>query len=333
MGYKIAVVGASGLVGSEIIKVLESSSLLIDDLICIASEKSVGKTVVFKNKTIKIGPLLENSFDNIDIVFLAAGSKVSKVFAPIAKKAKAIVIDSSSYFRMDDTVPLIIPEINPEALINHTGIIASPNCTTSIMLMPLSPLHKAFKIKRIVAATYQAVSGGGYKLINALLEETQAKLNDPNAPTKYGFNVYLHDSPIKENRYTEEELKMGNETRKILNDPKILVTSTCVRVPIIRAHSVAINVEFRKSFTLEKIYEELKKAKGVKLLEDFTLQKFPTPLDATNQKDTLCGRLRLDLTQKNTLELWAVGDQLLKGAALNAVQIAEKMDEMSLLKI
>ncbi|MFI5334432.1 MAG: aspartate-semialdehyde dehydrogenase, partial [Chlamydiales bacterium] len=237
-------------------------------------------------------------------------------------------IDSSSAFRGDPSIPLVIPEINPHSLAQHRGIIASPNCTTSIMLMVLAPLHRKAKIGRIVAATYQAASGAGASAMKELREETQAFLSDEAytrtmMPFPYAFNLFPHNSPLLENGYVEEEMKMVHETRKILEDPSIQVTATCVRVPVLRAHSMALNVEFSDKITLDEIYALLMKAPGVTILEDRKSNRFPMPLDASEMETVYCGRIRKDLTQPNTFEFWVVGDQLLKGAALNAVQIAE----------
>lgn len=319
--YNVALVGATGLVGRELLKLLEDFP--INNLKCFASDKSKGKELDFKKSKIVVDVVDEKSFDNIDIAFFAAGSKFSKLFLPFAKKS-SLVIDLSSAFRMQEEVPLVIPEINPHTINKKTRLISSPNCTTTIMLMALFPLHRTFKIKRIVASTYQAASGGGIKLMNKLEKDTFDILVDKKElKYPYGFNLYLHDSPLKENRYCEEEIKMVLETQKILEDKNIKVSATCVRVPILRAHSISMNVEFEKDISLDKAYNLLKKSPNLIIFEDFEKNRFATPFDATQKKETFVSRLRLDPTQKNTLELWAVGDQLLKGAALNGYQIAK----------
>ncbi len=325
MGKKIAIIGATGLVGQELIKLLNKRKFPLENLELFASEKSRGLNLKFKDKDIEVDTIGATSFEDIDIAFFAAGKAISQRYIPQAVKSNTICIDLSSAYRMDKEVPLVIPEINPHHLLNHKNIIASPNCTTSIMLIPLYPLHQEFKIKRIVASTYQAASGGGRKLIEKLLNDTKNFLSNKSSDYSYGFNLYLHDSPLNEDHYSEEEVKMQNETHKILEDPTIRISSTCVRVPVLRAHSISLNVEFRNNFSFEKAYSLLKKTKGLSLFENFSDNRFPTPFDATEQNNVYCGRIRLDTSQKNTLELWVVGDQLLKGAALNAVQIAEDL--------
>lgn len=306
MGQKktIAVIGASGAVGSLIVKLLQD-------------RKFPHEKILEFNRS---NPL--KSLDGIDLAFFAAGSTVSKEWIP---KAKCICIDSSSAFR--NQYPLIIPEINPHSI--KGNILTSPNCAATILLMPLFPLHRLFIVKRVIASTYQAASGAGAALMKELKEETRAELeNRPYnhlLPFPYAFNLFLHNSPLMENGYVEEELKMLHETRKILEDETIALSATCVRVPVLRAHSISANVEFEKPFTLNQVYDALKTMPGVKVFEDRSNNRFPTPLDATGQNDIFCGRFRIDPSRPNTLEFWAVGDQLLKGAALNAVQIAEKL--------
>ncbi|MEI6242111.1 MAG: aspartate-semialdehyde dehydrogenase [Chlamydiota bacterium] len=323
--YKIALVGATGLVGSELRKVLEKSSLSITSLRGFASSNSVGKSFSFRDQKITIEPLEKSRLEGQDILFFCAGSAISKEYIPLIRSKNALIIDSSSAYRMHKDVPLVIPEINAHAIKNHSGLIASPNCTTTLMLMALAPLHKTFGIRRIVAATYQAASGGGQKLINKLLQDTKNYLTSTQTedPMPYGFNLYLHNSALQTSRYTDEEIKMLTETHKILEDDTIKVTAMCVRVPVLRAHSIALNVELGTSFSLSEIYEHLQKMPGLQLMEDFTSNRFPTPFDVTEKNDVYCGRIRKDTSAENHLELWVVGDQLLKGAALNAVQIAE----------
>lgn len=306
--YRIALVGATGAVGQELLQLLEKRHFPVQELRCFASENSVGKTLPFRGASIPISALKENSFEGIDIAFFSAGKKISRIFAPIAAKSGAIAIDNSSAFRMDPTVPLVIPEINAHALKNHLGIIASPNCTVAIMLIALAPLHRNYKIKRIVASTYQAASGAGKKAMEELLLETKAHLDNSQFersvfPCPYAFNLFLHNSPMGEHGYVEEEMKMVHETRKILEDDTIQITSTCVRVPVLRAHSESLNVEFRNPIKKENALSLLEKAPGLTLLEDFPNNRFPMPTDASFQDNIFCGRIREDLTQPNTLEM------------------------------
>jgi aspartate-semialdehyde dehydrogenase len=336
--FHLAVVGATGAVGQEILRILEKRHFPVKTMRCFASSRSQGRLVTFQGQSIPVEILAPNSFKGVDIAIFSAGRKVALEYAPLAQKEGTIVVDNSSAFRKDPHIPLIIPEINAHAIKKHEGIIASPNCTTAIMLMALHPLHRHFGIKRIVAATYQAASGAGAQAMHELTLETKALLEDKSfdrsvMPHPYAFNLFLHNSPLLENGYLEEELKMLYETRKILEDETIRLTATCVRVPILRAHSIALNVEFHAPACKEQAYALLRQAQGITILENRKENYFPMPIDATGQDHVLCGRIREDLSQPNTLELWVVGDQLLKGAALNAVQIAEllikKHDESS----
>jgi aspartate-semialdehyde dehydrogenase len=312
----VAVVGATGAVGSEIVRLLLERQFPIGKLYLFASPNSAGKTV----QSLPVEVL--KSLRGIDLAFFAAGASVSREWIP---NAKCLCIDSSSAFR--ETSPLIIPEINAHAI--QGNLLTSPNCAATILLMPLFTLHRLFGAKRIVVSTYQAASGAGAHLLRELQEETRANLeNKPYPhllPFPYAFNLYPHNSLLNANGYVEEELKMLHETRKILEDDSIQVSATCVRVPVLRAHSITANVEFKKPFTLEQVYEALKEVPGLKLFEDRKANRFATPVDATGKDDVFCGRFRIDPSQPNTLEFWAVGDQLLKGAALNAVQIAERL--------
>jgi aspartate-semialdehyde dehydrogenase len=312
----VAVIGATGAVGREIVRLLLERRFPMKCLRLFASAKSIGSTV----HGISVEAL--ETLDGIDLAFFAAGSSVSKQWIP---NAKCLCIDSSSAFR--GQAPLIIPEINPHAIKEHRGVISSPNCTATVLLMPLFSLHRLFGVKRIVVSTYQAASGAGQKLMQELEDATRAHLAGGSyahsLPFPYAFNLYPHNSVLHESGYVEEELKMRSETRKILEDETIAMSATCVRVPVLRAHSVSANVEFKKPFTLEEVYHALRHVPGVKLLEERKQNRFPTPWDATGKEEVFCGRFRLDPSQPQTLEFWAVGDQLLKGAALNAVQIAE----------
>lgn len=330
MSFKIAVVGATGAVGKEAVALLEKGALPIERLRCFASLKSVGKTVCFRTEEICVEALEAHSLAGSDIVLFCAGSQVSKVWVPIALELGARVVDCSSFFRMDPSVPLIIPEINAHELSHEHRLIASPNCSTTIMLMALAPLHRVARIQRVVAATYQAASGAGAQAMKELQEETLSFLAGKPyersvMPFPYAFNLFTHNSSFHESGYAEEELKMRYETQKILSDPTIHVHATCVRVPVLRAHSEALNVTFEREMSVEEAYAILKEAPGVVLLEDRARGRFPMPLDAMQQEAIYCGRIRKDISHPNTLDLWVVGDQLLKGAALNAIQIIQEL--------
>lgn len=328
--YRIAVVGATGAVGQETLRILDSRGFPIEKIRCFASPNSVGKPLFFRGEKISLQALDNSSFKDLDIVLFSAGKKISLEFAPKAVQEGAVVIDNSSGFRMCPEVPLVIPEVNPEALLQHKGIIASPNCTATILLTALAPLHRLFQIKRIVLSTYQAASGAGATAMHELQEETKAFLSKEPfqrtvMPHPYAFNLFLHNAPMADDNYNEEESKVIEEARKILQEPALPIAVTCVRVPILRAHSESINVEFHKSITADAARSILANAPGITLLEDWKSNRFPMPSDASFQDNIFVGRIRNDLSQKNTLDLWIVGDQLLKGAALNAVQIAEML--------
>jgi aspartate-semialdehyde dehydrogenase len=318
--YTIAVVGATGLVGRELLNLLECSSIPIKSIKCFASEKSKGKKIKFKNEDIAIDYAKEGSFKGVDMALFCTESDISKELVDIAVKEGAICIDSSSHFRLDNKVPLIIPEINGHILKEKQyDIIASPNCTTTIMLMALYPLHNALIIDSIIASTYQAASGGGKALEDLLMQETIKSVSDTNFVPSYAFNIYLHDSKLHDNNYCSEELKMLYESRKIMHEGGIKISATCVRVPVMRAHSMSLNVTFKKEPDIDKVIDILKRGKGIVYEE----KDFPTPQKASGRNEVLIGRVRKPLFQPFGLEMWVVGDQLLKGAALNVLQIAE----------
>ena len=328
--YHVHLIGATGAVGQEILRLLEKGSFPIQHIRLFGSERSLGKKISFKNEEIPIELLDEKSFKGAHFAFFCAGSAISKQHIPLAVRQKVTVIDSSSYYRLDPTVPLVIPEINLEALEYHSGIVSSPNCTASIMLMALAPLHRRFQAKRVVAATYQAASGGGAKLMRELELETAAYLeNRPFQrhffPFPYAFNLFPHNSPLTDSGYCEEEIKMVEETKKILQDDSLRITATCVRVPVFRAHAIALNVQFENDLSVEETYAILQKTKGVTIFEDREKNRFATPFDVSGKEGVFCGRVRKDLSQEKTIDLWVVGDQLLKGAAQNAVQIFEAL--------
>ena len=328
MAKHVAIAGVTGAVGTEMLRVLEERGFPVASLKALASERSVGKKVMFRGEEITVEELSHDSFDGIDIALFSAGGPRSKEFAPSAVKSGAVVVDNSSAFRMDPDAPLVVPEVNPEAAREHKGIIANPNCSTIIMVVPLYPLYKAFGVERIFVATYQAASGAGKTAMRELEAETQAVLDGERfertvIPYPYAFNLFPHNSDIDEDGYCEEETKMVRETHKIFGDPGLRINAVCVRVPVLRAHSEAINVEFPRDVSPEQAYEVLADAPGVEVFEDRSANRWATPLDASGKGPVLVGRLRRDRSQPNTLDLWVVGDQLLKGAALNAVQIAE----------
>ncbi|MDB6073495.1 MAG: aspartate-semialdehyde dehydrogenase [Verrucomicrobiaceae bacterium] len=332
----VAIVGATGAVGAEMIRCLEERHFPISQLTLLASKRSAGKTLKFKGEDIVIKELTKDSFAGVDIALFSAGGGISKEFAPAAVAAGAVVVDNSSAFRMDPDVPLVVPEINAADVKLHKGIIANPNCTTAISLMALYPLHQAFGVKRIFASTYQAVSGTGAQAIEELASQGRewasqnrawdaAKLDSmPSVyPYQIAFNVLPQVDSFLDTGYTKEEMKMENEGRKIMHHPDFRASVTCVRVPVFRAHSVAISAEFEKPITPEAAREVLAKAPGLDLVDDPSTKKFPLPLDIAGKDNCAVGRIRQDCAMDNGLAFWVVGDQLLKGAALNAVQIAE----------
>ena len=292
---------------------------------------------MFRGQSLVVEAVNENSFKEVDLVLASAGGSSSKAWAETIVKSGAVMIDNSSAFRMLPTVPLVVPEINPEAAEKHQGIIANPNCTTILLGVAVYPLHLVQPIKRMVIATYQSASGAGARAMEEVKQQTQAILagEQPKAeilPYPLAFNLFPHNSPLTESGYCEEEMKMINETRKIFDAPQIQITATCVRVPVLRAHSEAVNLEFERPFAVAKAREILSQAPGVELLEDWQANYFPMPIDATGKDDVLVGRIRQDLSHANGLELWLCGDQIRKGAALNAIQIAELLVKKDLLR-
>jgi len=323
-------------VGTELLALLHQRQFPISDLKLLASPRSAGTSLAYGDREITVEAVSEETLEGVDLVLASAGGSISKVWAPKAVAAGAIVIDNSSAFRMDPTVPLVVPEINPAAARQHQGIIANPNCTTILMGVALWPLHQVRPIQRVVVATYQSASGAGARAMAELKTQSQAILNGETPvpeilPYPLAFNLFPHNSPLNANGYCEEELKMVHETRKIFGVPDLRVTATCVRVPVLRAHSEAINVEFGEPFPVAEARELIAAAPGVQLLEDWSRNYFPMPLEASGQDDVLVGRIRQDISNANGLELWLSGDQIRKGAALNAVQIAELLVAQDLL--
>jgi len=326
----VAVVGATGAVGIEMIKTLEKRNFPVGKLTLLASARSVGKKLSFKGQEIAVQELRKDSFAGIDIALFSAGGSISKEFAPIAAAAGCVVVDNSSAFRMDDEVPLVVPEINPEDIRRHKGIIANPNCTTAITLMALYPLHKAFGCRRIFASSYQAVSGTGAKAIAELKNQVDQIVQKKPVtrevyPHQIAFNVLPHVDSFLPTGYTKEEMKMENEGRKIMHHPSFRASVTCVRVPVYRAHSIAVTAEFEKPVTVETAREVLRRAPGLDVVDEPAKAQYPLPLYQAEQYNCAVGRLRKDCALDNGLCFWISGDQLLKGAALNAVQIAEEL--------
>ena len=321
-----AIIGASGNVGRKTIEILEKSKISFKELFLVASAKSAGKKIKFRKKEIEIENLESYDFSKAQITIFAAGSEVAKKWALKAAQ-KTIVIDNSSFFRMQKNIPLVVPEVNPEALDKHENIIANPNCSTIQMVLALKPLHDEYKIKRVIVSTYQAVSGAGKEAMDELFDQTKSFLDKKNIVSKnftkqIAFNLIPHIDVFDKDGYTKEELKMTNETKKIL-DEKIEVTATCVRVPVRTGHSESINIEFEKAFDLENIIKKLDNAPGCKVVDGRKDGEYITPLEAENDYTTYISRIRKDNTNPKAINIWVVSDNLLKGAALNTVQIAE----------
>ncbi|MDB6016545.1 MAG: aspartate-semialdehyde dehydrogenase [Pedosphaera sp.] len=324
----VAIVGATGAVGVEMIKTLEKRNFPVGKLTLLASARSVGKKMPFRGQDIAVTELTKDSFKGIDIALFSAGGGISKEFAPIAAAAGCVVVDNSSAFRMDESVPLVVPEINASDVKRHKGIIANPNCTTAITLMALYPLHQAFSVKRIFASSYQAVSGTGAKAIEELERQVNQVVSGQTVtkevyPHQIAFNVLPHVDSFLDSGYTKEEMKMENEGRKIMHHPAFRASVTCVRVPVYRAHSVAVSAEFDRPVTVEAARAVLRKAPGLDVVDAPEKKEYPLPLYAAETYNCQVGRIRMDCAMDNGLCFWVVGDQLLKGAALNAVQIAE----------
>ncbi|MDP9174681.1 MAG: aspartate-semialdehyde dehydrogenase [Planctomycetota bacterium] len=332
MSVNVAIVGATGAVGQEFLAVLAERKFPIKTLRLLASARSAGKKIIFEGNTHVVEELTKDSFKGIQIAFFSAGGSISKAFAPPAVAAGAVVIDNTSAFRMKDGVPLVVPEVNPEQIARHNGLIANPNCSTIIMNVPVWPLHKVNRVKRMVVSTYQAVSGAGAAGLHELEQQIKAyaagsAVERTLFPHQIVHNLFSHNSKISENGYNEEENKMVNETRKIFGDSRMMVTATCVRVPIPRAHCEAINLEFERPMTPQQAREILAKAPGVTIVDDREKNHFPMPLEASGQDNILVGRIRQDISRDDGrgIDLFVSGDQIRKGAATNAVQIGERL--------
>ena len=323
--FNVAVVGATGLVGRKMIEVLEERKFPVSSLRMLASVRSAGKELQFQGSSTVVQELTNDSFEGIDIAFFSAGASVSREFGPVAARAGALVIDNSSEFRMVDDVPLVVPEVNPGEIFKHKGIISNPNCSTIQLVVALKPLHDRWKIKRVVVSTYQSVTGAGTRAVNQLESElAKSKSVDRKLPHPIAFNVLPQIDIFFDGGYSREELKMANETRKIMGDASIRLTATCVRVPVVGGHSESVNIEFEKPFELKNVYEVLRSASGVVVQDDIMKSIYPMPILSHEKDEVFVGRIRRDDTIPNGLNLWIVSDNLRKGAATNAVQIAEE---------
>ena len=333
----VAIVGATGAVGQEFLTVLAERDFPIRHLKLLASARSAGKRVEYRGQPYVVEELTRDSFKDVHVAFFSAGGSISKEFAPAAVAAKAVVVDNTSAFRMKEGIPLVVPEVNPEQIQRHNGLIANPNCSTIIMNVPVWPLHKANRVKRIIVSTYQAVSGAGAWGLYELDAQLKAYANgQPIAKEKFPHqivnNLFSHNTKVAENGYNEEENKMVQETRKIFNDPKIMVTATCIRVPVPRAHSESINIEFERELSAEQAQAILREAPGILLVDKREAGGYVTPVECVGEYATYVSRVRDDSTVENGLSLWCVSDNLRKGAALNAVQIAELLGRRHLQK-
>jgi aspartate-semialdehyde dehydrogenase len=329
-GYKVAIVGATGLVGQEFIKVLEQRDFPMNSVELLASDRSAGKKLFVNHREMVVKETAPTSFKDVDIALFSAGAEISRYFSPLAAQAGAVVVDNSSAFRMEPKVPLVVPEVNPEDIQRHKGIIANPNCSTIQMVVALNPLHKVNPIKRIVAVTYQAVSGTGSAAVEELTEQSKQVLEGQTTvphvyPHQIAFNILPEIDVFLDNDYTKEEWKMVEETRKIMHAPDIAISAVCVRVPVFIGHSEAIHVEFSQPMAPDEAKRILAQAPGVKVLDDPGISLYPQPWSAAGTDDVFVGRIHRDVSHPNGLVMWVVADNLRKGAALNTVQIAEEI--------
>src|SRR6056297_312762 len=328
--YNLAVVGDRGAVGQEIIEILEERKFPVDNLKLIASKKSEGKKITFLNRKIKVESIENGIFEDIDIALFSIDSNLSKKYAPQAVKEGAVVIDNSNAFRMDDSVPLVVPEINANKINEHQGIIANPNCSTIQLVMAIKPIFKKYGLKRVIVNTYQAVSGTGKRDISELEQQIKDYIDKNEIksevyPYQISFNLLPHIDEFQENKYTKEEMKVVKETRKILDDKEIPITATAVRVPVFNGHGESVNIETEVSYLIDDIKNSIDKMENVKLVDNINENKYPMPIMVENEDEVMVGRIRRDYSKKNALNMWIVANNLRKGAALNAVQIAEKM--------
>ena len=332
MSQHVAIAGATGAVGTEFLKLLEARDFPMKSLRLLASSRSAGSKLKFRGENLEVEELTPKSFKGIDIAFFSAGGSRSKEFAPHAVDSGAVVIDNSSAFRMDEKVPLVVPEINPKQAFEHQGLIANPNCSTIQMVVALNPIHRAANIQRVVVSTYQAVSGAGASAMEELKQQLRAWANDEPMkqevfPTQIAFNLFPHIDVFQDNGYTKEEMKMVHETRKIMNDPNMQISATCVRVPVLRAHSEAVWIETEKPLSESEARELFEKEPGIVVQDERESGGYPTPWHITETQETYVGRIRKDISHPNGLTFWVVADQLYKGAALNAIQIAEVLQQ------
>ena len=332
MSQHVAIAGATGAVGTEFLKLLEARDFPMKSLRLLASSRSAGSKLKFRGENLEVEELTPKSFKGIDIAFFSAGGSRSKEFAPHAVDSGAVVIDNSSAFRMDEKVPLVVPEINPKQAFEHQGLIANPNCSTIQMVVALNPIHRAANIQRVVVSTYQAVSGAGASAMEELKQQLRAWANDEPMkqevfPTQIAFNLFPHIDVFQDNGYTKEEMKMVHETRKIMNAPNMQISATCVRVPVLRAHSEAVWVETEKPLSESKARELFEKEPGIVVQDERESGGYPTPWHITETQETYVGRIRKDISHQKGLTFWVVADQLYKGAALNAIQIAEVLQQ------
>ena len=332
MSQHVAIAGATGAVGTEFLKLLEARDFPMKSLRLLASSRSAGSKLKFRGENLEVEELTPKSFKGIDIAFFSAGGSRSKEFAPHAVDSGAVVIDNSSAFRMDEKVPLVVPEINPKQAFEHQGLIANPNCSTIQMVVALNPIHRAANIQRVVVSTYQAVSGAGASAMEELKQQLRAWANDEPMkqevfPTQIAFNLFPHIDVFQDNGYTKEEMKMVHETRKIMNAPNMQISATCVRVPVLRAHSEAVWVETEKPLSESEARELFEKEPGIVVQDERESGGYPTPWHITETQETYVGRIRKDISHPNGLTFWVVADQLYKGAALNAIQIAEVLKQ------
>ena len=332
MSQHVAIAGATGAVGTEFLKLLEARDFPMKSLRLLASSRSAGSKLKFRGENLEVEELTPKSFKGIDIAFFSAGGSRSKEFAPHAVDSGAVVIDNSSAFRMDEKVPLVVPEINPKQAFEHQGLIANPNCSTIQMVVALNPIHRAANIQRVVVSTYQAVSGAGASAMEELKQQLRAWANDEPMkqevfPTQIAFNLFPHIDVFQDNGYTKEEMKMVHETRKIMNAPNMQISATCVRVPVLRAHSEAVWVETEKPLSESEARELFEKEPGIVVQDERESGGYPTPWHITETHETYVGRIRKDISHPNGLTFWVVADQLYKGAALNAIQIAEVLQQ------
>ncbi|GCE64773.1 aspartate-semialdehyde dehydrogenase [cyanobiont of Ornithocercus magnificus] len=324
----VAVLGSSGIVGQEILQLLAERQFPIKELRLLCSERSAGQIQRWNGLDLVLQEASGNAFDGVDLVLASANSLVSRRWRQPIKMAGALLVDNSSAFRLENGVPLVVPEVNPRSALSHDGVIANPNCTTILLSLVLFPLATYCPLRRVVVSTYQSVSGAGGRAMGELKRLSRVALDGgtPHStilPHSLAFNLFLHNSPLQSNSYCEEEMKMVNETRKIMDLPDLRLSATCVRVPVLRAHSEAVNIEFSKHFPVDEARQLLANAPGVELIEDYATNRFPMPADVTGRDLVAVGRIRQDISESNALELWLCGDQIRKGAALNAIQIAE----------